>query len=187
MDWMKLPEFLEQYPGYFRTAVVMWLVLSALLVGGFLTLRQKPTSARAAAASEQDVGTEKTAASLVRVEPGPSIDQYISATKALCGRFLELANYKKALTGKSVQWSGTVTGVNADDDGAKGSIYLTWTETNAYQTFDFWGRVSGSHVARALALRHGDQLCVRGTITWDMGTVHPAIQVDDFDVLPPLA
>lgn len=177
MDPMKLPEFIEQYPAFFRTALVAWLVLSALLLGGFLTLRQASGSKRIT-----PVDPKPVVPLVVDAEPGPTIEQYITRLEMLRGRFIELDTYKKSLTGQQVEWPGEVRAISISEDRKQVNVLIAYSAGRS-RLLDYWARVTGDDINRALALRENDHLQVSGRLSWQLGQ-QPAIDVEKLIVLP---
>ncbi|MDB5971586.1 MAG: hypothetical protein JWQ90_4036 [Hydrocarboniphaga sp.] len=119
MDAQKILDFFEPYPTWFKVAAVVCL---AFLVIGLLTLRQTKTAASsvggAASAGATPVSTlDFPGGPALATESNQSLISFYQHRQALDGRFFELQEFGRQMSGKQVMWEGFVADVS--DQGAK--------------------------------------------------------------------
>ena len=144
MDIQKFLELLEHYPAWFKASIALWVLLSALLVVGFLTLRQpppEPTVRPQQSPSPPPEPRQETASSALStivtpptketVKQGPiTFDDYAQQLRSHSDRFMERQDFLHQLSGINVSWEGSVDRVS-ESSGPSQSLSLMITTLTA--------------------------------------------------------
>lgn len=172
MDLAKLIDFLHQYPAWYRSLVVLWLIVSAVLAGGLIVLRPEshpPQASGIAAppASEQPatVPAPAPAASSPSLS-GPvgeatTAHAYFLRLDTLADRFLEKQEFIERTSGRTVEWEGIVHGVSQRD--VYISLRLTAEGISPERTV--YVSLPESLRTKAFSLQKGDLVRVKGALS----------------------
>lgn len=189
MDIQKIVEFLDQYPIWFKLAAV---AAFALVVIGLLTLREPKPSVQKSDAlpNTPPIFTSTVAPSS---SEGPS-SLPLSATprdfadffiyrKALDGRFFELEEFAKQLTGKVVNWEAFVASVS--DKSLKTEFPILIVVTGDQGSSSELGTVSVPESLRtkAYSFRRGDRIRFQGVIS--SASSNPSVEAMTIELVPP--
>ena len=176
MDLAKLIDFLHQYPAWYRSLVVLWLILSAVLAGGLIVLRSEahPPQASVGAAppaSEQrasvpvpaPVASSPAASSLLSgpVGEATTAHAYFLKLDTLADRFLEKQEFIERMSGLTVEWEGIVHGVSQRD--VYISLRLTAEGISPERTV--YVSLPESLRTKAFSLQKGDLVRVKGALS----------------------
>ncbi len=126
MDIQKFVELLEQYPSWFKSLVIFWIIIAAFLVVGFLTLRQPQSVPNVSSPSppphpsgpeQQDASTSQPMGVSSRTntslqQSALAFDDYAKQLRAISDRFMERQDFVTKLSGTVVTWDGVVYNVS---------------------------------------------------------------------------
>lgn len=175
MDLAKLIDFLHQYPAWYRSVVVLWLIVSAVLAGGLLVLRPAPHPPQASGSAALSA-VERPASAPVPVSAAslPSLSapvgeaatarEYFITLDSLADRFLEKQEFIERTSGKAVEWEGLVDGVSQQN--AYLSLLLTVEGTSPERTV--YVSLPESLRTKAFSLHKGDLVRVKGKLSLSM-------------------
>lgn len=180
MDFLKVIDFLHQYPSWYRLLVVLWLIVSAVLAGGLLVFRPEshppPASGVvASSASGQPAMVSLpvptvSSASLPAVSSAPLSDpvgeaatahSYFSKLGTLAERFLEKQEFIERTSGRTVEWEGLVEGVSQRDS----YISLHFIVEGISPERTVYVLLPESLRTKAFSLQKGDLVRVKGKLS----------------------
>lgn len=175
MDLAKLIDFLHQYPAWYRSLVVLWLIVSAVLAGGLIVLRpeSRPPQASGAAAppaSERPAtapvpASEASSPSLsAPVGEAATARAYFVTLGTLEDRFLEKQEFIERTSGRTVEWEGLVDGVSQRD--AYLSLHFAVEGISPERTV--YVSLPESLRTKAFSLHKGDLVRVKGKLSLSM-------------------
>ena len=175
MDSLKVVDFLHTYPVWFRSAIVAWVFLTALVVSGLLLVeRAKPSvpatenepQAPSVTPQPEKALTQRSETVNATTPPKRStvfstLEEYLAKRATLEGRFVQLEQFDKSTIGVSVTWTGSV--FNASGLSDKDPISLTVDSLEDSSKYFF---VSAPDELRTFAssLRKEDKIVVHGKI-----------------------
>lgn len=174
MDLGKLIDFLHQYQGWYRSLVVLWVVIGAVLVGALIVLRpeSRPTQSSGTSVVPSEVqalpapspAPIPTASSVLQsVPPGePSTAQaYFTTLRALSERFLEKQEFVEKMSGQMIEWEGLVDGVSERSS----YIHLHITVERVHPERTVYASVPESLRTKAFSLQKGDLVRIKGKLS----------------------
>lgn len=175
---MSLPdyvEWLEQYPAWFKSAIFLWILATALLIAGLLFLKRTPVTGL----EPEVVPAERTEVQAPIPEPPysypdanaeitPGITstatEYFATLQSLEERFHERQEFVNKHRDAIVEWQGVLDNVSEDSRGTP-SVHLTLS-VHAGVGFGktFSVQLPISMRTKAFSLRQGDLVVVRGRL-----------------------
>jgi hypothetical protein len=174
VDLSKIVELLEHYPTWFRWSIAAWVLFGALILVGFLTLRQP----KQGTPSMPDLPPREPLQSIITLKPSkeqvstevpprsqaPTFEEYFDRMQSLTERFLERQEFINSVSGMTVAWEGIVDQVTEkpgqtprltiEPSGKKGLKLALVTLPKELRT-------------KAFSLRKGDTVLVVGKLTLD--------------------
>lgn len=180
LELAKLIDFLHQYPVWYRSVVVIWVVIGAILAGGLLVLRldPRPDQAVGAAAPHTTVQSPTVPSSApVAHSPLPPIplgealpstppsepltpQTYFRVLSSLSDRFLEKHEFVERNAGRTVDWEGLVHSVSQQSSNI--SMQLTVEGVQPERTVFVY--LPESLRTKAFSLQKGDLVRVKGKL-----------------------
>ena len=188
MDIKKIFEFLEQYPTWFKVAVVISLALAAV---GLLTLRQSRPASSTTATTPTPASVPSAPAAIQNSPQvlAPSVAQQSLSSfhrniRVLDGRFLELQESLKQMQGATVTWEGYVASVS--DQGTRSHPILLIVAEGEAPNIGGLAAVAFPENLRpkAYSLQKGDFVRFVGIIH-SMPSTTPALDAEKFELLRP--
>jgi hypothetical protein len=173
MDLQKLVELLDHYPPWFRWSIAIWVVAGALLLVGFLTLRQPRANSHASEASSPQLPHRQPVATPPASETGASTShspqpltflEYQRRLRSLQERFLERQEFLNAMSGTVVAWQGLVSDIS-EKAAPRPTLFLTIESSEGQITMSALVTLPGSLRTKAFSLRRGDTVRVVGKLT----------------------
>jgi hypothetical protein len=174
LDLGKWIDFLHQYPAWYRSLVVLWFVVGAVLAGGLVVLRPEPGQPKspegAVTPSPVQTSTPPAPTSVPPLSavpdptpPGdaPTVQAYFTTLRALSERFLEKQEFIEKMSGRTVEWEGLVDGVSQ-----RGSyISLPITVQGIQPERTVYVSLPNSLRTKAFSLQKGDLVRVKGKLS----------------------
>ncbi|MCD9004765.1 hypothetical protein LDO31_00675 [Luteimonas sp. XNQY3] len=179
MDYSKLIDFLHTYPAWFRTAIVAWVILSAVVASCFLLVSREAAPAIDSSYSQPAV-EEKSRVDVAQdaapkaaehqVAPASDIGDdffkshslYASRRDSLDGRFVQMEQFDRAAIGRTVSWEGilhSMEGLTNETTPADIIVYADGDD----RTF-FGASIPLEEKLFLSSLRRGDKVAVSGSI-----------------------
>jgi hypothetical protein len=171
LDLAKLIDFLHQYPAWYRSVVVLWIIVGAVLAGGLIVWR--PDS-RPIQSAEPAVRPEQVQASAAQVPtaassaplPVPSgeditVQAYFTTLRTLSERFLEKQEFLEKMAGRTVEWEGLVDGVSQRTS----YISLQITPKSIQPERTVYATLPETLRTKAFSLQKGDLVRIKGKLS----------------------
>lgn len=169
MDLGKLIDLLQQYPSWYRTFIVLWVVAGAILAGGLVFFRSetRPTPSAPTASAPPNVQPSAVQEShpvsaTLPSSAAPTAQTYFTTLRALSERFLEKQEFIERNSGAVVEWAGLVDGVSQTSS-KKISLHLTVEGIQPERTVYTW--LPESLRTKAFSLQKGDLVRVKGKLS----------------------
>ena len=176
MDPTKLVELLHHYPAWFKGAIVLWLVMTALLVGGLVVLRPMSASPVVQAVPSGPIANEPTTPVATTLDPislpAPVVastqiaatpEEYAKRLRSLSDRFLERQEFVERHQGAEVEWTGVVNRVSQHAQSK--SLSLMLTSQQIAPELEVLVALPDFLRTKAFSLQKGDVIRVTGKLT----------------------
>jgi hypothetical protein len=175
VDLNKIVELLEHYPPWFRWSIATWVLLGALILVGFLTLRQlkqgtpsvpdlPPRDPPQSTTTTSKPSIAQASTPLPPQSQTPTFEEYIGRLQSLADRFLERQEFINSVSGMTVAWEGIVGQVteNPGDAPRLSMIIESSSRKGAKSAFV---TLPNALRTKAFSLRKGDTVLVVGKLT----------------------
>lgn len=191
MDLAKLIDFLHQYPVWYRSTLVLWLIVGAVLAGGLIVLRldSLPAQSPKAAIISPEVPAPLTqvptlmassAAVAVPITDTLTVQAYFTTLRTLSERFLEKQEFVEKMSGRLIEWEGLVDSVSQRSSYI--SLHITPVGIQSERTV--YADLPEALGTKAFSLQKGDLIRIKGKLSLSTPNM-PDVEVKELTLVMP--
>jgi hypothetical protein len=191
LDLAKLIDFLHQYPVWYRSTLVLWIIVGAVLAGGLIVLRldSHPAQSPEAAVISPEVPAPLTqvptlmassAAAAVPVTNALTVQAYFATLHTLSERFLEKQEFVEKMSGRLIEWEGLVDSVSQRSSYI--SMHIMPVGIQSERTVN--AELPEALRTKAFSLQKGDLIRIKGKLSLSTPNM-PDVEVKELTLVMP--
>jgi hypothetical protein len=169
LDSIKLLELIQTYPGWFKTSVVVWILLGALLVGGLVLLRPTESPSSQPTTVNAPIATAAKAAPLTNITVKEIVDTVRSAPP------LQQQDAAKNYIGLDVEWTGYLKSAEPEYKSTQSIRVNLNINKDEVIGYSIWFKIDINTIPELRVLHKESKIKVRGRIN---SVSVPGISVD---------
>lgn len=155
---MKLLELVQTYPGWFKTSVVVWILLGALLVGGLILLRPTESSSLQPTTINAPIATAARAVPLTKITVKEIVDTVRNAPP------LQQQDAAKNYIGLDVEWTGYLKSAEPEYKNTQSIRVNLNANKDEVIGYSIWFKIDISTIPELRLLHKESKIKVRGRI-----------------------